>query len=184
MTLQKEFSKNPYRFLSESDIRSRVYELLNRHKAFSETRTIKSDSCWAPTKILRFKPVKTSRLHSEFLTPGERFDLVILEPDDMTVRRNSKGRIGYITIKESRKFQALIEVKSSRTNRSTRSKSNFTKEIKKDLSKIKRYGPKLAYMLIFDFNNYLTERDLNNLRKINRKAKLILFSVKSDYIAC
>lgn len=172
-----DFLKNPYEFLSESDIKCKLFEKLSRNKIFSKNEEIMTDSCWGTEKKLKFKKIKSTRLHTEYLTGRERFDLVILEPVDMETKRNSKGKIGYIRLKENKFFQVIIEIKSSRTNRNISSKSHFLNEIKNDLLKIKNFKYKLAYVLVFDYNNYLKLEDISELKKYNTRVNLFVFGI-------
>lgn len=182
--LHRSFSTTPYEFLSESDIQSKLFRILSKNKILSKSERIITDSCWGTNKKLKFKNLKTTRLHTEFLTIREKFDLVIIEPSDLEVRRNSKGKIGFIRLKDNKSFQAIIEIKTSRTNRSTRSKSNFKSEILKDLKKIKNFKFKIAYCLIFDFNNYLSKEDIVGFKEMNNKVKVFIFNIKEhDFLS-
>jgi len=178
--LDNSFSITPYEFFSESDVQAKLFKILSKNKLLSKSEKVTNDSCWGTYKKLTFKNLKTTRLHTEYLTPVEKFDLVIIEPSDLMVRRNSKGKIGFIRLRDGKYFQRIIEIKISRTNRSTRSKSNFTSEILKDIRKISKFKFKQAYCLLFDFNNYLSKKDISQFKRINNKIKIIVFSIKEQ----
>lgn len=182
--LNKLFSKTPYVFFSEADIRSKLFEILSKNKVLRETKPIVLDRFIVNNKKTNLKNIKTTRMHTEYVGVLSIFDLVIVEQSDLEVTRRLNKKVYCLDLRDNKYFQAIIELKSSRTRMGVRAKSNFKLEIIKDLNKIKKSRYISAYCLIFDFNNYLSEKDILKFKNIGGEINIVIFNIKEkDFLS-
>ena len=91
----------------------------------------------------------------------------ILDPNAVFLGINSKGRFGYIQLSDGQHI--FIEIKASRTNRSSvTSRNKWSELIYKDLEKLSKHGNN-SFMLCFDFDNLMDMESIDKLKQYSRK---------------
>ena len=142
---------NPVMYFGESDIQSELFSILLAR--FNTEEEIKKVFVWGTNSPKTPQMVFSRRLHSELLLPNGRIDLAILDLDNVRMGINSKGRFGHIQIEPGR--HVFIEIKASRTNRSSISSRNrWVQLISADINKLRAYSHP-CFILCFDFNRLL-----------------------------
>lgn len=169
--LGEHFSKYPFKYFNESDIQSDLYSRLL--VKFGEPVNITDRRVWSVGKQPLTRDCITRRLHSELLIPGGRIDIVILDPNAVSLSINSKGRFGHIQLSDGKHI--FIEIKASRTNRSsTNSRNKWSELIYKDLEKLSKHG-NYSFMLCFDFDNLMDKESVEKLRNYSSKISVMYF---------
>jgi hypothetical protein len=173
--ISRKFYENSNIYFSEYDLQSCLFALLLAR--FDKEYEI--ETCvWGTDKPKKVRTIITRRLHSELLLPEGRIDLAILDLDKVNFAVNSKGRNPGIRISEGNHI--FIEIKSSRTNRSSiGSKHRLKTLILSDVRKLNKYKNK-CFMLFFDFENFLNENEIESIRKKANK-NIELHYIKSCY---
>lgn len=163
--LGEYISKYPFKYFNESDIQSDLYSRLL--VKFGDHINITDRRVWGVDEQPSTKDCITRRLHSEMLIPGGRIDLVVLDPNAVYLSINSKGRFGHIQLADGQHI--FIEIKVSRTNRSSvTSRNKWLESINKDLDKLSKHNNN-SFMLCFDFDNLISESSINKLKKYSPK---------------
>lgn len=174
-TLESKFKSNPHFFYNESDLQSELFSQLI--VKYNNKEQIKTTRVWGTNEPKTVKNVYTRRLHSELLLPEGRIDLAILDLNNIVFAVNSKGHFGYIQIEPG--DHIFIEIKSSRTNRSSISSSKrWLNLIKDDIKKLSHYNHP-CFLLCFDFNvnTYLDDSMLSKIEQsIATNLKLFYFT--------
>ena len=108
-------SKHPFVFFNEADIQAELFSRLL--VGFGDHFKIPNRQVWGVSKQPLTRSCITRRLHSELLLPEGRIDIAIVDPAAVHLGINSKGRFGHIQLSEG--DHIFIEIKASRTNRSS-----------------------------------------------------------------
>ncbi len=157
-----DFTENPEVFLNESDLQSDLF--LRLKSEYPALERIEKTFVWGTMKPKKVKEIKTSKIHSELLLPEGRIDIAILDIKNTRLAVNSRGKFGHIQLEESGKH-IFIEIKCSRTNRSSiTSKKTWIGLLKKNMYKL-GYYPYKSFLLCFDYNFDLTENELKEIKK-------------------
>jgi hypothetical protein len=107
------------------------------------------------------------------LLPEGRVDIAVLDLASVTVGINSRGRFGYVQLKEGEHI--FVELKTSRTNRcQAHSRKTWAAAIRNDIRKLARYKHR-CFMVCFDFSDFL---DAKAIRQLKRTATA---NVKLEY---
>lgn len=182
VTLGKKFESNPALFFNESDLQSELFaRLLLRYN--NEVK-IPNPFVWGTNNPKPAKIVYSRRLHSELLLAEGRIDLAVLDLNNVTFAINSKGRFGHIQIESGKHI--FIEIKCSRTNRSSiTSRQKWFSLITGDIKKLRRYKHP-CFMVCFDFNSLLDNSRISKLQKsVAANLELLYFtnSLADYYLA-
>lgn len=174
--ISDDFYRNSYIYFCESDLQSYLFTLLL--EKFNREGELKSTFVWGTDNPKKVKKIITRRLHSELLLPEGRVDLAILDLDSTIFAVNSKGRNPGIEIVDGNHI--FIEIKASRTSRSSiSSKNRWKKLILSDIEKLNRYTNR-CFMLCFDYEHLLDEQKIASIRnKANRNIEI--YYIKSCY---
>lgn len=170
------FYRNPDIYFNEADLQSNLFALLLER--FDVENELKNTFVWGTNNPKKIRKVISCRIHSELLLPEGRIDLAILDLEKAKFAVNSKGRNAYIQIEEGNHI--FIELKASRTNRSSiTSKNRWYKLILSDIEKLNRYTNQ-CIMLCFDFEHLLSEMEISSIRgKANKNIEF--FYIKSSH---
>lgn len=161
LKIEERFRDNPSIYFNESDIQADLFSMLLAK--FRRPIRIKKILLYGTIKQKPLKPIFTRRLHSELLLPEGRIDLAILDLNNIKFAMNSRGKYGHIQLEKGE--HVFIEIKSSRTNRSSiSSKHEWKKLILKDIEKLNKYTCQ-GFLLCFDYRDILEEKDVLFLRK-------------------
>lgn len=173
--ISRNFYENSNMYFCESDLQSHLFTLLL--EKFDEEYEL-GIYVWGTDKPKKVKNIITRKLHSELLLPEGRIDLAILDLDKVNFAVNSKGRNPGIRVSEGNHI--FIEIKASRTSRSSiTSKHRWENLILSDVKKLNKYKNK-CFMLCFDFENLLDENDTASIREKANK-NIDLYHIKSCY---
>lgn len=167
------FYRNSNIYFSESDLQSNLFALLlEKFDAKDELKTF----VWGTDNPKKVKKVITRKLHSELLLPEGRIDLAVLDLEKTVFAVNSKGRNPGIRVEKGNHI--FIEIKASRTNRSSiTSKNRWYELILSDIEKLNRYTSQ-CFMLCFDYEHLLGENEISSIRD-NANNNVDLHYIKS-----
>jgi hypothetical protein len=170
------FYRNSDIYFSESDLQSNLFALLL--EKFDVEDEIKKPFVWGTDNPKKVKKVITRKLHSELLLPEGRIDLAVLDLEKTVFAVNSKGRNPGIRVEEGNHI--FIEIKASRTSRSSiTSKNRWYELILSDIEKLNRYTSQ-CFMLCFDYGHLLGEKEVSSIReKVNKNIEL--YYIKSGH---
>lgn len=164
--------KHPFVYFNEADIQAELFSRLLVD--FGDHFRIPNRQVWGVRKQPSIKSCITRRLHSELLLPEGRIDIAIVDPAAVHISINSKGRFGHIQLSEGNHI--FIEVKVSRTNRSSiTSKNQWIKVIEKDLEKLIKYTH-TSIMFCFDFNKLIDKTTVTKMKKYSGNVQVEYFS--------
>lgn len=176
--LNRKVRKNPLAYISESDVQSELFAILLRR--FNRMERVKNVYVWG-TKTNGVEPVFSRQLHSEFLLPEGRIDLALLDLKKVRMAFNSRRRFGYLQPEESRKH-VFIEIKSSRTNRSSvSSKHRWVQLVMSDIRKLNNYK-NACFLICYDFDDLLGKADVSSLAaKAHKNVVVIYVRTRSNF---
>jgi hypothetical protein len=145
---------------------------------FGDACEITNIFVWGTHEVRKTRQCITRRLHSELLLPEGRIDLAILDLSHVRFAINSRGKFGHIQLEEGEHI--FIEIKASRTNRSSiSSKSIWQNLILSDIAKLNRYQHK-SFMLCFDFSGLLND-DLVSQISATSNPQVELIYARNDF---
>ena len=180
--IQDKFNAYPALYFNESDLQCELFALLLDR--FGDNCEISNVFVWGTDKITRTRQCISRRVHSELLLPGGRIDLAILDLSHVRFAMNSRGRFGHIQLEPG--GHVFIEIKASRTNRSSiTSKNSWIQSIERDIDNLNAHAYR-SFMLCFDFGGILD--DLTIARLIARKRENVEFlyftnEIRDNYLA-
>ena len=180
--IQEKFSLYPALYFNESDLQSELFGLLlNKVGDNSEITNV---FVWGTDEIKRTRQCISRRVHSELLLPGGRIDLTVLDLAHVRFAMNSRGKFGHIQLEQG--DHVFIEIKASRTNRSSiTSRNSWVKSITHDIDKMNGY-PYRSFMLCFDFGGILDNLSVALLMgRANENVEFLYFKndVRDNFLA-
>lgn len=157
--IQEKFSLYPVLYFNESDLQCELFGLLLDR--LGDNCKITNIFIWGTDEIKRTRQCISRRVHSELLLPEGRIDLAVLDLEHVRFAINSRGNFGYVQLEQG--DHIFIEIKASRTNRSTiTSKTSWMNLILLDIEKLNSY-PYRCFMLCFDFAGILDDSTVASL---------------------
>jgi hypothetical protein len=156
-----EVREHPLAFLTESDLQCQLYAGLL--PAYGRLEPVSNTFIWGTAQPRTPKPLQSMRLHSELLLPEGRIDLAILDLRATRFAFSSKGHFGYAQLQPG--SHAFIEIKVSRTHRSSIGKARWLRLLRADLDKLRRY-PWLSFLLAYDFDFQLPPAEIRALSRM------------------
>ncbi len=176
--ISDSFYRNADIYFSESDLQSNLFALLL--DKFNVEDELKRTFVWGTDKPKKVKKIITCRLHSELLLPEGRIDLAVLDLEKTVFAVNSKGHNPGIRVEKGNHI--FIEIKASRTSRSSiTSKNRWHKLILADIKKLNRYTNQ-CFMICFDYENLLGEKEISSIRNEANK-NIEVHYIKSGYVS-
>lgn len=173
--LIKSAKANPVMYFGESDLQSELFSILRDR--LNTNKELKKIFVWGTQSPKPTRSVLSRPLHSELLLPEGRIDLAILDLDKVRMAINSKGRFGHIQLEPGQ--HVFIEIKASRTNRSSvSSRSRWIRLILADVEKLRAYSHP-CFLLCFDFNRLLDDDAVVSLGQ-DKPTNLELSYVRDD----
>ncbi len=163
--IQEKFNLYPALYFNESDLQCELFALLLDR--LGDNCEINNVFVWGTDKIKQTRQCISRRVHSELLLPGGRIDLAVLDLAHVRFAMNSRGRFGHIQLE--RGDQVFIEIKASRTNRSSiTSRNSWIRSIERDIDNLNDHRYR-SFMLCFDFSGVLDDPTVARLKRRAKK---------------